>query len=57
MTIFILALVINTYSWKQPNVYYGEKGKKIAQWNTYKITFEVCPEGIQPCHMKNRDIY
>ena len=18
---------------------------------------EICPEGIQPCHMKNRDIY
>ena len=31
--------------------------KHILKWGTYVFMHIVCPEGIQPCNMKNRDFY
>ena len=34
-----------------------QEARKKNKKDTLMYTYEVCPEGIQPCNMKNRDIY
>ena len=33
---------------------FRNEGKMVIKW---RGTYEICPESIQPCTMKNRDIY
>ena len=33
------------------------RGHRVAEYKKTRPSYKVCPEGIEPCNMKNRDTY